>query len=74
MRALLLALAVLLILRLPEMGGYLRKGVAEFGRGLAWYREHLDEADAARLARGLAWALAACLLCVPGVCLQGWLR
>ena len=64
MEALLLLLVGLLLLgdRLAEMASYLGKGAAEFRRGLEWHRDAMGEAVAARLARGLACALGACLL------------
>jgi hypothetical protein len=62
---LLILIALVLFTRyLPVVSRCLRKGTAEFVRGLDWYRDQLDEVAVARLVRGLAWGLG--LLAVIG--------
>ena len=75
MKPFILLLVMLLLLgpRLPEMSGYLRKGILEFYRGVQWYREGFDEATAACLIRGLGWILVLGLLLILGSFLQNTL-
>src|SRR5262249_32800086 len=61
----------LLGMRLPELGRYLCKGVAEFRRGMEEYREEIDDVTAARVRRVLATALGFCVLLTVAVCLLG---
>jgi Sec-independent protein translocase protein TatA len=74
--ALLLLLVGLLLFgdRLPEMASYLGKGAAEFRRGLEWHRDAMGEAAAARLARGLACGLGACLLGMAALVVRAWVH
>jgi hypothetical protein len=72
MAALLLVVVGLLLFGryLREMSQDLCKGIVELAQGLDRYRGQIDDADAVRMARGLAWALALGLLCIMGACLR----
>jgi Sec-independent protein translocase protein TatA len=66
-----LVCVALLGTRLPDLGRYLRKGVAEFRRGMEEYREEIDDVTAARVRRVLARALEFRVLLTVAVCLLG---
>jgi hypothetical protein len=76
MEARLLLLVVLLVLvnHLPELGHYLRKGIAELCRGLRWYRAELDDVTAIWLLRALVATLGIALLGLLAVGISGWCK
>jgi hypothetical protein len=57
--------------RLPEIAGYLAKGVDEFRKGLVGLQDELEE-TAARMMVGLAAVWFAAALAVAWFRLQGW--
>jgi hypothetical protein len=71
MEVILLLLIVLLLLtpHLVQMCSYLRKGAVEFGRGLKWYLDMLDDATMNCLVRILTCTLGVGLLWLLGIIL-----
>jgi hypothetical protein len=71
---LLLVALVILLHYLPELGHYLRKGIAEFCQGLRWYQAKCNDQAAYWLLRGLVVALGLVFLGRLAVDVLGWYR